>query len=422
MQRPDTIDRLFHDGNPATGQKGTPVTAAWLNALLANGAFLSGTTEPPEAGLGGPDDYYLCTASAKLYGPKGVSAWPGTGTSLIGPQGPIGLTGNPYKVYTTLAAANADLANIPSDALIWINADPIPANIGYWSKTGGVMAQSSYDRVAVLETKYLRLGSSKADQVSGKNLFNINAADVALGYYIELVAGNLVANAGTNVTGYMRVTGGATYCVTYKHNIAWYDQDKIFISGTSSTDTNHNQVAPANAKYLRCSVVTSSTFWSQFMCEAGSVTTAYEPYMDLSLIIGKVASVEAVAASRSARLENSKADQISGKNIFNVNAADVALGYYIELTAGNLVANAGTNVTGYMRVTGGATYCVTYKHNIAWYDQNKLFISGSSYLDSSVMQIAPLNAVFLRCSVSTSSTYWPLFMCENGTISTQYES
>jgi hypothetical protein len=71
---------------------------------------------------------------------------------LKGDTGNTGLTGNPYKVYATLAEANADLTNIPADGLIWVNADATPANIGYWAKTGGVLVQSSYDRVAITET------------------------------------------------------------------------------------------------------------------------------------------------------------------------------------------------------------------------------------------------------------------------------
>ena len=33
MIRIDSPDGLFHEGNPSTGQKGTKVTADWLNAL-----------------------------------------------------------------------------------------------------------------------------------------------------------------------------------------------------------------------------------------------------------------------------------------------------------------------------------------------------------------------------------------------------
>ncbi len=118
---------------------------------LAKVALLTSETEPPSNDLGGPGDYCFCPiAPYNLYGPKGVDdIWdPDNKRSLEGPQG---LPGNPYKAYATLAAANDDLANIPAGSLIWVNADPTPANIGYWAKTGGVLVQSTNDRVALLE-------------------------------------------------------------------------------------------------------------------------------------------------------------------------------------------------------------------------------------------------------------------------------
>ena len=33
MERIDSPDGLFHEGNPAVGEKGTKVTAVWLNAI-----------------------------------------------------------------------------------------------------------------------------------------------------------------------------------------------------------------------------------------------------------------------------------------------------------------------------------------------------------------------------------------------------
>jgi hypothetical protein len=33
MERIESVDGLFHEGNPSSGQKGTKVTATWLNAL-----------------------------------------------------------------------------------------------------------------------------------------------------------------------------------------------------------------------------------------------------------------------------------------------------------------------------------------------------------------------------------------------------
>lgn len=54
MQRIDTLDELFAAGNPATGTKGTVVTAAWLNAIQEELAVvvegLGGTLDPEDSG------------------------------------------------------------------------------------------------------------------------------------------------------------------------------------------------------------------------------------------------------------------------------------------------------------------------------------------------------------------------------------
>jgi hypothetical protein len=50
--------------------------------------ILNGTTNPA-SGIGTSGDFYLNTATNQIFGPKTSSGW-GTGTSLVGPQGPAG--------------------------------------------------------------------------------------------------------------------------------------------------------------------------------------------------------------------------------------------------------------------------------------------------------------------------------------------
>lgn len=42
MERIESPDGLFHEGNPATGEKGTKVTAIWLNSLQEEVIALGG--------------------------------------------------------------------------------------------------------------------------------------------------------------------------------------------------------------------------------------------------------------------------------------------------------------------------------------------------------------------------------------------
>lgn len=93
MQRPDTPDGLFHAGNPATGVKGTPITAEWLNALLGISTLFRGNTEPPAPELGDDGDFYICTPTRNMYGPKTAGAW---GDAWVqGLPGPKGDPGDP---------------------------------------------------------------------------------------------------------------------------------------------------------------------------------------------------------------------------------------------------------------------------------------------------------------------------------------
>jgi hypothetical protein len=90
MQRPDTADGLFHEGNPMTGTKGTPLPAGWLNALLLIPTVSFGeTADPPTDDFGADGDFYV-TSDRELYGPKAGGTWAGTGPWSAGIPGPAG--------------------------------------------------------------------------------------------------------------------------------------------------------------------------------------------------------------------------------------------------------------------------------------------------------------------------------------------
>lgn len=94
------------------------------------------------------------------------------------------------------------------------------------------------------------------------NLFVITDPDVAIHFFVVYSTGLLQSNSTYNATGYIPVVAGKEYRLSYKNQIAWYDAAKVYISGSSSTDTNILQTAPIGAAYLRCSVVLAE--WSAF--------------------------------------------------------------------------------------------------------------------------------------------------------------
>lgn len=136
MQRPDTEDGLFHDGNPATGQKGTPITSAWLNALLTIATFFRGATEPPAAGVGDDGDFYICTTTRNMYGPKTAGEWGDPWVQgLPGPRG--------YRWYWDNGAPGAIVGQIDGDFYLDVDSSDVYSRAGgVWGQIGNIRGRS----------------------------------------------------------------------------------------------------------------------------------------------------------------------------------------------------------------------------------------------------------------------------------------
>jgi hypothetical protein len=73
-----------------TGAQGNPGATGGTGAQGAAGLGILSGARNPQASDGRQGEFWLNTANTSLWGPKGASAWPGSGTSLIGPQGQPG--------------------------------------------------------------------------------------------------------------------------------------------------------------------------------------------------------------------------------------------------------------------------------------------------------------------------------------------
>ena len=70
-----------------TGSTGSQGPAGTNGNTVLNG------TSNPTVGVGVNGDFYINTTSNTIWGPKAAGAWPGSGTSLVGPQGTQGIQG-----------------------------------------------------------------------------------------------------------------------------------------------------------------------------------------------------------------------------------------------------------------------------------------------------------------------------------------
>ena len=155
--------------------------------------------------------------------------------------------------------------------------------------TSGTSYESYYRK---MNPDYIEVGKGqiKDDSVTikmlsglerGRNLFNQN--DLANGY-IDRRNGEFIEQFENRATNYyIEVESGVTYTVqpmvtTGAINMAFYDKDKVYISGHQITSaSSHGRVtAPTNATYLKFSVPASIVGETQF--EKGSIATPYENY------------------------------------------------------------------------------------------------------------------------------------------------
>lgn len=121
---------------------------------------------------------------------------------------------------------------------------------------------------------------------TGKNLFDKTDPDVRHGYAVSTTSGTLyTASSGIwSASGFMPVKGGNQYIISgdnAANDLAFYDANKVFISGAS--DGSRAITAPANACYARMDYTIANEDRIQF--EQSSAATAYEAYQGTSCAI-----------------------------------------------------------------------------------------------------------------------------------------
>ncbi|MDO8415488.1 MAG: hypothetical protein Q7S87_04685 [Agitococcus sp.] len=275
----------------------------------------------------------------------------------------------------------------------------------------------------------------KATIAIGKNLYNPNDPDVAINYYVVGATGNIAALTNYRATGYIQVSGSTNYAVSHRHQYAWYDSLKNFISGSTTADNAPAIIAsPSGAAYLRFSIYTTNA--ATFQVESGSANTAYEAYsrtLQDSLLNSSVTSEKLAASSvvsqkiADGAVVTEKIKRLSvnptqttflvvGKNLFNKNAATI--GAYCTNT--NVVVASGTyDISEYIPITPGTAYKSNYNiRTSCYYSEDKSVISGGASSDITGFT-APSGSAFIRISIYHSNI--DLFQLEIGTVSTSFE-
>lgn len=109
--------------------------------------------------------------------------------------------------------------------------------------------------------------------VYSKNLYNIS--DSIGGYSIASATGELVELPSARSSNFIEISPYTKYTFSTKHVVAWYDENKTFISGVPSSDTALTLTSPTNAKYFRFS---HQILIDEVMVNEGETALPYQPY------------------------------------------------------------------------------------------------------------------------------------------------
>lgn len=208
-------------------------------------------------------------------------------------------------------------------------------------------------------------------------------------------------------TDYIPVTAGREYKSNVGRNWAWYDENKTYISGTGNPYIQLGITAPENAAYIRFTVNKTTdginTPWLLYFADSSLYNTERVFGLDFTAKI--------------LQLYNNmyNAVQFNDNKINPYNYNDNCT---INTTNGNLSLNHPTYfATDYIPVTAGTEYKANVGRNLAWYDSNKEFISGSNGTGIQSGVTAPENAAYIRFTVSKTTdgidNPWLLYFTES---------
>lgn len=347
--------------------------------------------------------------------------------------------GAPAAVFATTAALGSDATANTVDGKKRAYVVTADGKWYYWNGSawteGGV-----YQATAIADNT---LTPAKTTYyVVGKNLFN--AAAVVSGY-VYWLAGTINANEAYRSSDWIAIGPGVNVARKYNQMAGFYTSAKVFISGLQFSGLTFT--TPANTAYMRVSVLTGDVAAEQV--EIGSSSTAYESfrYENTPLIAPQVASGDiteaaladgAVTANKIGNLAVSSGKiaegaVLSGKidasfrnqalkfyneatllNMFD--SSTVTLGYYVSITTGNLVSNAGYWTSDYIPVLPETQYAFSSMWYRAYYDANKTFISGANNQTGPATETTPAGAYYMRLSLGIASLVLDTYRVNQGAV------
>lgn len=263
--------------------------------------------------------------------------------------------------------------------------------------------------------------------VLGKNLFDKTRCKIDKG--LSNNTGLETIAQGYFASDFIPVIEGQKYTISKMNQGAFYDKNKAYVSDNTMNyfpAIKKTITVPTGVSFFRFSNMINII--DNIQMELGILTTDYEPY-------GYVLRDKSVGSNqiKDKAIKTANIDDYTiqlphigfpiapfhkSKNLFNKD--DITTDMFVSYINGNLSSNTSYVASNYIKIEANTNYTINYFDQIAWYDENKVYISGVDGYQLGVKTItSPSNAVYMRLSVR--KTALDSYQLEEGTTSTTFE-
>lgn len=311
------------------------------------------------------------------------------------------------RLYATLAVAQADIANIPNGAYIFIRSTTDAKIADEYLNTSGTLTATGR-KISAYSTveKCLTIGQAGASM----NLVNFDDNDLEVGKRLSVTTGLTEPLAGYNTTGWIPVTPGQHLVFSVLGEVAnFYSTNKTFLSGAGQA--SRYVTVPAGAAWMRASYQPSMVYW---IVDGTVLPSSVSPY-GLVVRPDHIQSVP-LAALPVITPEYLRTFQRSGTNLFNKNSR--LQGYYIS-ERGTPIASAQYDASAMITVEPGKTYTSNaYMRFVTMYGANGAPIQEASITANTTTFTVPAGITGVRVSIAVAAV--ATFALAEGSVAPTY--
>ncbi len=293
------------------------------------------------------------------------------------------------KQYQTLAAAQADIANIPEGSTTYYRSPDDSAlavevinNGGTLQPTGRQMPSQSY-----LDSVSAVTGQIYSDVGRGSLVINYFDKERTTDGFAVGTTGSLVANAAYYASDMIPALGNTQYVFAVNvSQLAFYDLQGTFISYVAGAAAGAAFTTPARTRYIRFSQTLSTGKNAQMLLKG---TTVPADYVGAGL-------VDPFSAKRTALTQAINISARSNalvRNLFDKNRAND--GYALS-TNGSLTANASYFVTDYIPVLPGESYILSSGTQVLCFYDPDLSKTSNITVAAATAFTVPTGSYYLR--------------------------